>query len=68
MQEAVGGEETRGACELLGNWTFKAIITDTINIRKMQNKNFCVMVNRRVRKRFTAGEENEFICSLNAEG
>lgn len=34
----------------------------------MQNKNFHVMVNRRVRKRFTAGEENEFICSLNAEG
>jgi len=36
-------------------------------VREMQN-NFPVMANRRIRKRFIVGEENKFICSLNAEG
>lgn len=62
------GGGSKGVCELVGNWTFKAIITDTMNIREMQNKNFRVMVKRRVKKRFMAGEENEFVRSLNAEG
>jgi len=68
MQESAGGGESRGARELLGSRTFKAIISDTINIREMHNKNCHVMVNRRVRERFTAGEENRFFCSKKAEG
>lgn len=40
---------------------------DVINVKEIQN-NFHVMTNRRIRKRFIAGEENKFICSLNAEG